>query len=217
MMTSTPPAGGDRPDARPFLLRLGLAYLWFRAAGVLGVLLLTAALRMVGAPRLAATVLVVVAVVAGLLAGRETHKRALWHREPEGTVAIPASLVGAVLDAALVVAVAWVVTEGIGYSGVFPGAAVAKLAALALSGAAVFMVVRSRSPRSVVSPVIASLCAVVRVAAGVVAWVLADRVVPGAWRAQQALETGVAAVVLVVLATATVLAFRRVVQGREDG
>jgi hypothetical protein len=216
MVTSTGTATGDRADARPFLLRLGLAYLWFRAAGVLGALLLTAALRMVGAPRLAATVVVVVAVVAGVLAGREAHKRALWHREPDGTVVIPASVAGAVLDAGLVMAVAWVLTTGVGYSGVFPGAAVAKLAALALSGAAVLMVLRSRTPRSVVTPVIASLCAVVRVAAAVAAWLLADRVVPSGWRVQQALETGVVALVLVGLATATVLAFRRVVQGRED-
>lgn len=216
MVTSTRLAA-DRPDARPFLLRLGLAYLWFRAAGVLGALALTAALRMVGAPRLAAAALVVAAVVAGVLAGREAHKRALWHREPDGTVAIPASVAGAVVDGGLVVTVAWVVTAGIGYEGVFPGAAVAKLAALALSGAAVLMVLRSRSPRSVVSPVIASLCAVVRVAAAVAAWLVADRVVPSGWRAQQALETGVVAVVLVVLATATVLAFRRVAGGREDG
>jgi hypothetical protein len=217
MASSTGAATEERPDARPFLLRLGLAYLWFRAAGVLGAVLLTTALRMVGAPRLAATLLVVAAVVAAALAGHETHKRALWHREPEGTVAIPASLTGAVLDAGLVTAVAWGVTAGTGYSGVFPGAAVAKLAALALSGAAVFMVLRSRTSRSVVAPAIASLCAVVRVAAAVAAWLLADRVVPGDWRAQQALETGVVAVVLALLVTATVLAFRRVVQGREDG
>ncbi|PZR53857.1 hypothetical protein DNL40_07055 [Xylanimonas oleitrophica] len=218
MVASTGGASLDgRPaDARPFLLRLGLAFGLYRVAAVGGALLLGGTLRMTGEARVVGTGLVVAAVVAGVLAAREARKRAHWHREPGDGVPIPASVAGALVDAGLVIALAWQLPLGVGTSGVFPGAAVAKTAALVLTGVSVALVVRSRRPHALVGETITWLCTVVRVAAAGGAWVLADRVVPPTWRVQQAVEILVVAAVLAVLVTVTAVMVRRLVQGRDD-
>jgi len=156
---------------------------------------------------------IALAATACTLLAYDLHKRATWYREPGTKLGPWLTLAGGAIDAALLLFVATIATSSGSVVSVFPAAAIIKMSALLSVVGTLFALARRKRPRPVSPEELAASAARLLGAAG--AWIVADRVVPEAWRAEQALHTGIAMLILVVVSMMSATLARRIHLHRE--
>ncbi|MCL1869032.1 MAG: hypothetical protein FWF90_01300 [Promicromonosporaceae bacterium] len=186
---------------RAVWVRLGAAYAVSRGAFI-AVALGTASAVPIDTPlSLVIATVTGLAGVALLLLALELQKRARWIAAPSLSITRYTLPLAAVLDAAIVLGCALMVSSVSAPRAIFPAAALITTASIALSTWALGGAARHlREPALPLAVGVGSV--VVRVAGAFAAWAVAARVVPPEWRAAQAAECAGAVTVIALVALA---------------
>lgn len=177
-----------------------------RSAAVISCLLAYLAARLEGGPRVLVVLVLLLFAAAAITVAQTLAVRSTWYQEPGTIDPVWGRLLGAGLDAALLVALATALPAIAAPTPTYPAVAIVKIAVLAWLGVLAWTTLRAaQAPRLFRGAQLAIIAA-----GGLVSWLLADRFVPAMWLTEQALACAGVAILIVAVVVAT----RRIVRNR---